>query len=521
MKKKTIFILVPILVILISIGGVLLTITLFKSNNAEQYTEQIAAAERYLKSGDFENAILRYKEAVKLDSKNIEAYIGLAKLYHDRGELDNAISVLKTGYERTKSDKIKSILDEYTSEKTNKNSSESNNLNNGESSANNDSSRIISSELRLNDSLIEIMSSYTYKKYKESYSISSELKEGSGLVKTRFGSMDMDFYFGDTDDVKQLDPATGLPKDTAVPVKIECNGLKDIMSGAENGFNAVDIKNIPGVNDVRTTFDSQLKKQVDVFKYKDCTIMIECDENGRVANENAWNCIIPEIKANDETVYTFKGIVRDALNYGPVGGSATIRVRQGSNNRNGNVIEETQTDKGEFSLSQPAGDYTLELIAGGYVKDYYNIHISSNENEEKSFIMSPVVARGTIRFVLTWGRVPRDLDGHIEGTSGDGRNIHVYFGNRVESNIADLDVDDIHGYGCETITLRDNSGSYDYFVHRFSGDGSIGTSGAIIKIYTDDGQVKVIAPPSNVDAVRWNAFSVRGNQITNINGIVS
>ena len=109
---------------------------------------------------------------------------------------------------------------------------------------------------------------------------------------------------------------------------------------------------------------------------------------------------------------------------------------------------------------------------------------------------------------------------HVHQEAKNGMDIHVYFGNPVVGNIADLDVDDIHGYGCETITLRDTEGDYKYFVHRFSSDGSIGTSGAIVKIYTDDGKVKTIAPPANIDPVRWNVFSIKGNKISDINGIV-
>ena len=520
MKKKIIFILVPILVVLIGIGAVLLTITLFKSNNANEYTEKITAAEKYLKDGDFENAILRYKDAIKLDSKNAEAYLGLAKLYYDRGELDNAISVLDTGYERTKSDKIKAVLDDYNAEKNNKPSDTSNVPENSETQENSENSRTESTELRINDSLIEVMSSYTYKKYKDAYSIVSEVNEGNGLVKTRFGGIDIDFYFGDTDKVKQIDPSTGVPYETAVPVKIECNGLGTIMSGAENGFSMDDLKNIPGINNTTKEYDPLLKKQLDIFKYKDCTIKIECDENGRVKDDKAWNCIIPDIKADDPTAYDFNGIVRDALNYNPVSGSVTVRARQGSNNYSGDVVAETKTNNGKFVLSLPIGDYTIELIANGYVNDYFDIHVNSNDTEEKSFIISPVVSSGNIRFVLTWGSVPRDLDGHIYGKAKNGMDIHVYFGNPVVGNIADLDVDDIHGYGCETITLRDTEGDYKYFVHRFSSDGSIGTSGAIVKIYTDDGKVKTIAPPANIDPVRWNVFSIKGNKISDINGIV-
>ena len=166
----------------------------------------------------------------------------------------------------------------------------------------------------------------------------------------------------------------------------------------------------------------------------------------------------------------------------------------------------------------PAGDYTLEVRPTGFIYDYFNIHVSSSDDNKKDIVVSPLVASGTIRVVLTWGSVPRDLDGHLEGTTSQNKNIHVFWSDMIAPDgAAKLDVDNTNGNGCETITINDINGSYKYYVNRFSSDGSIGSSGAVVKVYTD-GRTYTITPPANVDPENWNVFEIENGAIKNING---
>ena len=52
---------------------------------------------------------------------------------------------------------------------------------------------------------------------------------------------------------------------------------------------------------------------------------------------------------------------------------------------------------------------------------------------------------------------------------------------------------------------------------QFSSDGSIGSSGAVVKVYTD-GRTYTITPPANVDPENWNVFEIENGAIKNING---
>lgn len=79
---------------------------------------------------------------------------------------------------------------------------------------------------------------------------------------------------------------------------------------------------------------------------------------------------------------------------------------------------------------------------------------------------NPHLDQGTIRFVLTWGYQPKDLDSHLITPNEK----HVYFAQK-NPNLAgaNLDVDDTSSYGLETITITElQSGQYLYLVHNYS-----------------------------------------------------
>ena len=126
-----------------------------------------------------------------------------------------------------------------------------------------------------------------------------------------------------------------------------------------------------------------------------------------------------------------------------------------------------------------------------------------------------------IRIVLEWGATPNDLDSHLEGATKDGEEVNIYFGNTIavsgSNTIAQLDVDDIDGYGPETITLSKPDGTYRYRVHRFSLNGSLGMSGAVVKVYSGSSEPITITVPSDCDEW-WDVFTIENGEIKNING---
>ena len=504
MKKKSIFIIMPIIIVLLGVMAVLITLMLSgRMNNKSTDNAEVVA--QSMGERDYQQQILYFEEKLKQNDKDVESYLSLAEAYYQLGQIENAIKTLETGYEKTKDEKIKAKLDEYRS-KLEKNE---------------DNSKVKeddSKNLRLNDSLFEILSSYTYKQYKEKYSILSEEPTSSGDVKARFNGLDPEFYYGNTDDYTALDSVTGKVLDEAYPYQIVSPGLDKIFSGASEGFDIETLRGVPGVTDARVSLNPETRKNVVEFRFKDCDIMIESDKDGNVADVNAWNKIVPDIdKTNNNQEFEFKGNLKDAETYTDVYGTTEIKVREGNDNTNGEVIAQTTTDNNIFSVRLPIGDYTFDINSSGYIRDFYNVHVAGEQTNERDIILSKAVATGKMRVVLTWGSVPRDLDGHLEGTSSDGKNVHVFYG-RKRDTAANLDVDHIMGNGCETITINDINGTYNYFVNRYSFDGSIATSGAVVKVYTADGKVTTITPPVNVSPTLWNVFSLQNGTISGING---
>ena len=56
---------------------------------------------RYLSEGNYEEAILAFEAAIKIDPKNADAYRKLAEAYEKTGDEDAALRTLETGAEAT------------------------------------------------------------------------------------------------------------------------------------------------------------------------------------------------------------------------------------------------------------------------------------------------------------------------------------------------------------------------------------------------------------------------------------
>ena len=71
----------------------------------------IELADRYLDELDYDRAIAAYKEAIKIDPGQVDAYLGLAQAYEESGDIEAAIRILEDGYKETESKRIKKRLE--------------------------------------------------------------------------------------------------------------------------------------------------------------------------------------------------------------------------------------------------------------------------------------------------------------------------------------------------------------------------------------------------------------------------
>ncbi len=77
-----------------------------------RFNRNLSSANRYLEELDYEQAIAYFEEAIGIDPKSEEAYLGLADIYIEQEEYEKAIEILEEGLAQTGSEAISSKLEE-------------------------------------------------------------------------------------------------------------------------------------------------------------------------------------------------------------------------------------------------------------------------------------------------------------------------------------------------------------------------------------------------------------------------
>jgi Carboxypeptidase regulatory-like domain/Bacterial Ig-like domain (group 2) len=216
--------------------------------------------------------------------------------------------------------------------------------------------------------------------------------------------------------------------------------------------------------------------------------------------------------------------VQNAVNSRAVAG-ATVTARIGASASPTDPPSATATTSADGRARLAAldeGVYTVFVTAPGMITAVLpGVTVAPDADGHWSVVISPVLPAGETRIVLTWGADPRDLDSHLTGPNTAGGRFHVYFGNRrfmlADTAIVELDVDDTSGFGPETITVHEQfPGTYCFSVNLYTGTGSLGTSGAQVRVFRGSQQVATFAAPSTTNRV-WTVFRMSGDTITPVN----
>ena len=224
------------------------------------------------------------------------------------------------------------------------------------------------------------------------------------------------------------------------------------------------------------------------------------------------------------------GTITNALNGSGVSG-ITINLRSGENVTSGTVVATTTTaSNGAYSFTglQP-GTYTAEVSGSGFVTTYFSVAVVvDTTTPNQNAVVSPLMAAGQTRVVLTWGSTPSDLDSHLTGPlSGSSSRFHVFYGNQGSSTaspFAALDLDDTDSFGPETTTIySQTSGVYRFSVHDFTNESltsssALASSGAQVKVYRDNALVATYNIPSSPGTL-WTVFELNGSVITPVNSM--
>ena len=210
---------------------------------------------------------------------------------------------------------------------------------------------------------------------------------------------------------------------------------------------------------------------------------------------------------------SLQGRVVNATNNQPIGG-AQVCIK-------GTAQCATTDASGNYAIADvAAGQYVLATTATGYISvSDQPVTVTAGAPFTQDFALSPELLSGEVRIVLTWGRDPEDLDSHLWQPDGS----HIDYDSKGK-NIggAKLDVDATNGYGPETITISQmQNGTYTYAVQHFVGDGTLLTSGAIVRVYRGSQEIAAYtAATLTGDGIWWHVFNMDGaGNLTPINTV--
>lgn len=164
-------------------------------------------------------------------------------------------------------------------------------------------------------------------------------------------------------------------------------------------------------------------------------------------------------------------------------------------------------------IESPQSGWTLTQSSCNPGPNTNNVFVSAGNNVTCSFTNSPATS-GDLGIRLTWGALPFDLDSHLYIPNG-GHVAYFSQGSLVVSPYAELDLDDVTGFGPEVITVvRRMKGTYQYFVHNFSNTFAPGMTGSPAKVeLIRNGITTSYSPPPTGEGTNryWHVFNVDVN----------
>jgi uncharacterized protein YcfL len=196
---------------------------------------------------------------------------------------------------------------------------------------------------------------------------------------------------------------------------------------------------------------------------------------------------------------TIAGSVNNALN-GDAMDSVDITIT-------GPAQRSTSTNSdGMFSMAElPYGSYQVIASKTGFINGTRTVQLL-DPTVSIDFVLTPVLDSTQFRAVLTWGSEPRDLDLHLWTL-----NTEIYFGNKGTLDTipyAMLDVDDLNGYGPETITIGKLLDTCKFSVYSYSGSPDITVSRAHIDFYKGSSLIRGFDIPTTGVGRWWYAFDL-------------
>jgi uncharacterized protein YfaP (DUF2135 family) len=187
----------------------------------------------------------------------------------------------------------------------------------------------------------------------------------------------------------------------------------------------------------------------------------------------------------------------------------------------------TTNSNGEYSLQVDAGSQTISVSKDGFYGTSETIYVNADQTLTQNFVLAPILgsADGVLRLVLSWQSEPEDLDSYLSTPLIEGSTYTVSYENDGSADSAPyalLDIDDVDGYGPETITIHRlfTTGTYNYYIHNYSGSPTMTDCGAKVQIYNASGLLRTIYVPTSGDGSYWHVCSINGNGEVNVVNVI-
>lgn len=114
MKKKNFFYfgIAVLALVIIFLAAILVN----GSSDGKRLSEQLDLGQRYLSELEYEQAVVAFTEAISIDPRSEDAYMGLADAYMGLGDLEAACKALEDGYAATGDERFRERLEELIEE---------------------------------------------------------------------------------------------------------------------------------------------------------------------------------------------------------------------------------------------------------------------------------------------------------------------------------------------------------------------------------------------------------------------
>ena len=214
--------------------------------------------------------------------------------------------------------------------------------------------------------------------------------------------------------------------------------------------------------------------------------------------------------SDDGAEYNEQIFVRDAIdNNMPLEG-ATVTLRNGFNCREGEAIKSVTLDStGAAVVTVQAGNYTAEIVKGGYETAYCNIIVDHSKQASILYAVKDL-SESELLVLLYWNKTPLDLEARIISAGA--------------ASMIKSEVDSVGSLATETIRFDRDSDVYTYYVSDFSGISSADANSSNMSasevradVYGCEGLIASYEVPASHLGVVWEPFIIRNSGIIPVN----